>query len=390
MKPKNQEVNLIIDIGSGSVGVAVVSVFQEIKPKILYTLRKEIKYLGGLNSKRFLFSVINALETALAELQKDFLFEKINNIDCFFSSLWHLSQTRVLKSEGGKDIKITRSLIEKMVDDEEKLFESSQMKECGDMSLENIRIIEKKIMQIKLNGYETPEPYSKKAKSLEVNLFMSSISENVAKVFEESIFRFFGDKEINYYTFTNAEFVVLRDINPTINDYIFLDVSGEITEVAIVKNGILFDSVSFPFGKNSMVRELLKMLDTNKEELISRISLYKSDKIIESPNIKFSEGIKNIMMKWHKLFDTSIKRLLFNISLPQVIFFMSDNDIGNLIYDFIKLYKFDNIDTLEKLTDIKFVDSEHLNKYVEYEKQKQNDQFLSLEALFLKKVLELK
>lgn len=47
MKSK-KEINLIIDIGSGSIGVAVVSVCSDpnIVPEILYTNRKEIKYYG--------------------------------------------------------------------------------------------------------------------------------------------------------------------------------------------------------------------------------------------------------------------------------------------------------------------------------------------------------
>lgn len=114
--------------------------------------------------------------------------------------------------------------------------------------------------------------------------------------------------------------MTLRDINPTINDYLFLDISGEITEIAIIKNGVLFDSISFPFGKNSIVRKLSEDLGTNKEEAISRASLYKSNDSIKIANSKISKIIENLMKEWHKLFDISIKQLLSNIALPQGIF----------------------------------------------------------------------
>lgn len=395
MKSK-KEINLIIDIGSGSVGVAVVSVCSDpnIVPEILYTNRKEIKYYGGLNSRRFLFSMINAFEEALTDLQKNFISISKNIINikethCFFSSLWHISQTRVLINENGKDTKIIKSLINRIVEKESKIFETSTLKGDIDISAEDIQIIEKKIMQIKLNGYETSEPYSKMAKTLEINFFISAVSKKVIKILEESFFRFFNNKIIQYHTFINTAFVTLRDINPTINDYLFLDISGEITEIAIIKNGVLFDSISFPFGKNSIVRKLSEALGTNKEEAISRASLYKSNDSIKIANSKISKIIENLMKEWHKLFDISIKQLLSNIALPQGVFFMSDDDVSQLVGDFIKLYKFDNIDTFEKLVNVKFIDNEIFEEYVKYNNQGEKDQFLSLETIFLKKMKKL-
>ncbi|MBU3968789.1 hypothetical protein KJ991_01060 [Patescibacteria group bacterium] len=398
MNTEKEKLNLIIDIGSGSVGVAVVSVCSSpsVIPEILYTNRKEIKYYGGLNSRRFLFSMISAFEEALNDVQRNFISVSINIIDikeahCFFSSLWHISQIRVLINENRKDTKITKSLIEKMIEKESEIFETSTLKSSINISAENnVQIIEKKIMQIKLNGYETSEPYSKMAKTSEINFFISAVSKKVIEILEESFFRFFNNKTIQHHTFINTAFVTLRDLNPTINDYLFLDISGEVTEITIVKNGILFDSISFPFGKNSIVRKLSEVLGTNKEEAISRVLLYKSNNLIKTKDSKISKIIEDLMKEWHKMFDISIKQLLSNIALPQVIFFMSDDDISQLIGDFIKLYKFDNIDTFEKLVNVKFVDNEIFDRYVKYSNQREKDQFLSLEAVFLKKIRKLK
>lgn len=395
MKSEN-EINLIIDIGSGSVGTAIISISPDINivPKILYTNRKEIKYYGGLNSRRFLFSMITALEGALSDIQKDFILKskniKINNIHCFFSSLWHVSQMRVLKSESGKEIKITKSIIDKMIEDGEKKFESYQTKNGEtNFSADNVQIIEKKIMQIKLNGYETSDPYHKEAKTVEMNFFISSVSQNIVRIFEESLFRFFNDTKIYYHTFVNSVFTTLRDLNSSLDDYIFLDISGEITEVTVVKNGVLFDSVSFPFGKNTMIRRLSETLETSKEEALSRVSLYKSDNIVEFSKNKISKEIDIVMDEWHRLLDLSIKKLLSSIALPQVVFFMSDDDIKTLIKDFIKLYKFDDIDTFGKLVEIQFIENEAFNRHVTYQSDVFKDQFLSLEAVFLNKIKNL-
>lgn len=64
---------------------------------------------------------------------------------------------------------------------------------------------------------------------------------------------------------------------------------------------------------------------------------------------------------------------------------MSDDDVSQLVGDFIKLYKFDNIDTFEKLVNVKFIDNEIFEEYVKYNNQGEKDQFLSLETIFLKK-----
>lgn len=394
MKSEN-ELNLIIDIGSGSIGVAVVSIFSDTNriPEILYTNRKEIKYSGKLNSNRFLSLAISVFEEMLNDVQKKFIFTSKNTLNikeahCFFSSLWHISQTRILKIENRKNIKITKSIINEMIEKEVDNFEFFLKNKVKILS-EETQLIEKKIMQIKLNGYETSKPYSKIANALEINFFTSVMSKKVVKTFEESFFRFFNDKTIKHHTFVNTAFVSLRDINPTINDYLFLDISGEITEIAVVKNGVLFDSISFPFAKNSIVRKLSKELNTSIEEAMSRISIYKSTSSNKILNNKISKVIEVSMVKWHKMFDISLKQLLSNIALPQVIFFMSDDNISKMIEDFIKLYKFDNIDTFEKLVDVKFVNNEIFDDYLKYSDPKEKDQFLSLESIFLKKSMDL-
>ena len=68
---------------------------------------------------------------------------------------------------------------------------------------------------------------------------------------------------------------------------------------------------------------------------------------------------------------------------------MSDDDVSQLVGDFIKLYKFDNIDTFEKLVNVKFIDNEIFEEYVKYNNQGEKAQFLSLETIFLKKMKKL-
>ncbi|TSD02719.1 MAG: Uncharacterized protein Athens071416_532 [Parcubacteria group bacterium Athens0714_16] len=395
MRSEN-ELNLIIDVGSGSIGIAVVSMYSDLNivPEILYTTRKEINYYGGLNSRRFLFSMTGAFEEALADLQKKFISISKNKISIkethfFFSSLWHISQTRVFFNENRKEVKVTKSFVNEIIEKETKNFETIVAKDNTNIVSENVQIVEKNVIQIKLNGYETSNPYSKMAKTLEINLFVSAVSKKVIKILEESFFRFFNNEAIKYHTFVNTAFVSLRDINPTINDYLFLDISGEITEVAVIKNGVLFDSISFPFGKNSIVRKLAESLGTSKEEAISRAVLYKSTSPINTTDDKISKIIEGLTKEWHKMFDSSIKQLLLNIALPQMIFYMSDDDIEKIIGDFIKSYKFDNIDTFEKLVNIKFVDNEIFDRYIKYTGQQKKDQFLSLESVFLKKIKNL-
>jgi hypothetical protein len=340
-----------------------------------------------------LLSVINTLESLLVDIEKKFISKnlksgrpiKIDNIHSFFSSLWHISQIKVLKTENEKDIKITEALIDEMVKNEEKKFVLSQPEDFSN----KLKIVERKIIQIKLDGYETSEPYHKKTKNLEVGFFISFMSTETIKYFENSLFKFFNKKNIYYHTFANTFFTVLRDKNSMIDDYLFLDVSGEITEIGMVKDGILFGLASFPFGKNYIVRQLSEVLNTNKEEAISRASLFVADKLTKSSKDKVSKALEDIMIKWHKSFDISLKKLLLNAPMPRRVFFMSDEDIRNLIENFIKLYKFDNIEILEKLAVVESVGKDSFDSEIKYNEREQRDEFLSLESFFVKKLLDL-
>ena len=65
---------------------------------------------------------------------------------------------------------------------------------------DSLRLIELKNIKIALNGYETISPLNKKAKELEMTIFVSMSEEEVCKKIEDTIAKKFHFKNIKFST----------------------------------------------------------------------------------------------------------------------------------------------------------------------------------------------
>ena len=204
---KKEELVAVFDIGSGSVGGALVLMpkgepaksfdflalqFEENKkpkPEILFTARAPIVFGPNLDFEVFLFEMSKALETVASRLLSARLGAP-KKAYCFLAAPWCATQTRVIKMERNTPFILTDKLLSDLSCREIKAFEEENAKRYP--KGEKIRLLEGEIMQVKLNGYKTSDPYGKKTKSLEAALFASIGSEQVLGALEYHIGKFFN------------------------------------------------------------------------------------------------------------------------------------------------------------------------------------------------------
>lgn len=104
------------------------------------------------------------------------------------------------------------------------------------------------IIATRLDGHEIPNPFGKKASRVELIILSSSITRTIAERIEGIVSAAYHTHTISFVAFASAAYVVFRDLYPHERDFLILDVSGEGSDVAMIKNGHLTDVGSIPHG----------------------------------------------------------------------------------------------------------------------------------------------
>jgi hypothetical protein len=384
---KKEKITAVIDIGSSSVGGAFVSLREGETPEVLYSVRQQMVIQDKLDFGRFLSSMLHTLDGVLSEMEKTAQSKKIipRKFFCFLSSLWYESETKVIKTSKDRSFIVNEKLLTQLVDNEVSLFRSNiiKKKKTGEI---NLVVIDTRTIQIKINGYETNSPYGKSAKDIELALFVSMSDERVLKLIEVKISHLFNQSDIEFISFPLAAFSIIRDIFTDKNNFLFLDITGETTDVSMVKNNILVKTKSFPKGKNFLIRRIANGLNTNKEEAISLFRMYIDKKINKTTGDKLTIVLSDTKRDWLASFTDTLLSLSKEFSIPHTIFFTADNNAAEVFYDSIENNEFEQFILIGNKFNVSFLSEKILEKFILFNKDTQKDSFLILESLFTSKI----
>ncbi len=393
----DQEINLILDVGNGSVAGALVLFKDGLAPKIIYSKRLPLTVPQKTEKDKLSALVLHILEEVLvgiseeglARLQElEFSNEKVTHTFCVLSSPWYISKTKILKIENDEPILINKNFIESLLQKEEGLFqEEVTQRQIGAISPDDIDVIEKKIIQTKLNGYITKDPYQKKARQIELAIFMSLASKNIVRSIETIVGRFFYSKNMMFTSYSLAEHNVVSDIFSNESDFVFMDISSEVTDISSVEKGILMETTSFPLGRNHLVAKVAEEFNVLPEIALSFIKMHARGHAEEVSAEKIDRALQKAKEDWNNYFFHAISDVAKGHT-PSKIFVTVDSDVAPFFVSSIK----DNLSSAQKNTTdfqaipVILLDEEKLSQFVEFDGQAKRDPFLALESIFFNKL----
>ena len=392
-----KNVVLVFDIGSASVGGALVLLVKGKSPKILYSVRKQMSFQNSLDVKKFTSAMFRSLKAVVSDLEKRGLthlnFLEIKNKEikeafCFLSSPWSVSQTKIIEKRKNKSFHVSNELIKSFIRKEEKEFAFSHL-DILDKN-QDIELMDKKIIQFKLNGYKINNPYKKTAKVMEASLFLSKVNKNILDKIKTSIGKSFHLNKFHMHSFTLASFLTLRDIFGFENDFIFLDVSGEVTDISFVKNGIIRETQTFPLGRNSFIREIVKEFKNTYELSVSMLRAFNFNELDEKTKLKLKNTLFKISKKWSNLLEEGMFELSDGSICPQNIFILADDDISKILKETIEKERFVKLvfPNYGKIVNPILIDSGKINDICSCTtgEIEIKDVFLEIETLFINRL----
>ncbi|MBI5401112.1 MAG: hypothetical protein HZB12_03305 [Candidatus Yonathbacteria bacterium] len=380
---QDKNLALLVDVGSSSVGCALARLEKGRVPHVLFTTRESISFQESLSSVKFLLAMNHALGRALKTIQeKTGIIGAPNYFFCTLSSPWFILKSRHLSVVRQEPFKVTeRSLEEFINEDIEHLKE--ELKET--LPPKDVVIIEKKIIQIKLNGYDIKNPYDQMTARLEIAMTVGVSSDRVIESIKRKLGQFLHSTAVHFGAFPIAAFSAVRDIFPTENNFLFLDITGEATDVSLVNGDILAGTVSFSRGKNFFIRETSTQFRTLHEEAATLFAMYLRNELPSDKHALVEGVVVRAEKEWLTRFEKVVATLANSGALPRKVFFTTDADIAVFFSRLITAAKTEFL--MSESFEAQYLDQLIVAKFVSFEHEVAWDSFLVVEALLAQKVI---
>lgn len=394
---KEEILAAVFDIGSGSVGGALVRIDKEKakrkfnpfslafepasekKPEILYAARTPIRVRGEFNSASFLLGAEKALAETAGKLQNARLGAP-KKVFAFLAAPFYAGQTRIVKYKKSSPFSVTEKLYSDLIQKEIKNFKSLEA-----LSAQGSRLLEESVTLIKLNGYQVKDPFGKRAKELEIALFISVAPEEALSRIEYRIRKIFN-LDIIFHSFLFSSFVAARDIYGEKN-FLFLDIAGEITDLALVKDDRLEESISFPWGRNHLIRAISRKFTSDIYESEALLSLYVKGCLDKDICGRLEEAMGEESREYLRHLRDSLEEIAPRGGIPSKIYFTSDDDIAGWLKGVMARDEFVNYRASKNKINVIMIGSAELSSLVLCKDEAERDPFLMLEAFFIKRVI---
>ncbi|HVU06220.1 MAG TPA: hypothetical protein VHE10_00250 [Candidatus Paceibacterota bacterium] len=392
------ELGIVFHIGTASVGAGLVRFEHGKTPHVVYTLREPIPYRGDVDPERFMNEMLDALKLVNERLSKEGLAHlkftelgglasarRIRHVVYVFSSPWTVTETKVVTLRESEPFALTKEQVDKVVATHEKMFETEMVGD-NENALKGLKVIEHKVIDIRLNGYQVSDPYGKKAHSADISFLTSLIPASLYQKVNEVSVKAYHPKDTKAFSFALSSFSVIRDAFHEESDFMFLDIGGEISDVTIVQNGLISETASFPLGRHFIIRRIRKALGGSAAEATSLVRLVEEGRADKSVEGKLRPIMETAGDEWMKGFRDVLEKASSGASLPTKIFVVINNDLVQFFMRALRSEKVSEFGIGEAPFFVTLVNHDKLKPLVTFGKRADKDPFMAIIAAFAGRV----
>ena len=367
---------VIFDIGSASIGGAVVFPGKEV-PRISYCTRIYLPFPEKADKQHLLPQIEEVLSQVVGRVQKEGLRSKgkesmvPKEIVCVLSSLWSNTRTTSASFEHKERFVVTDNIMDNLL---------AQIHKTNEEDKEDTTVtIEEVVVNSLLNGYPTRFPLGKRAQRIDVSFLESTVAKSLHEKMDDVIYKVFSpDIPLLLRSFTLVGFSVTRDVFDDVKDFILIDVTGEITEISVVRDSALEDTLSFPYGRNTIVRDIAKKTKSVPEDVLARVRLALADE-----GASMREDLAEEEKQWTKMFGKACGELSSDTRpLPQKVFLVADAGYGKWFRSMIERVDFSQFTVTHEVFQVNTLTGSQIKEACTLDDKATRDSFLSIASLF--------
>lgn len=298
---------VILDVGSASAGAAiVVSDAVTDENPIIYSHREwaVIKDASTENPTRFIEEAILRLFLVLGNegikvLRQYDSRAKITDVHAAISAPWAHTITQQAEYEDDEPFTISNKIIESLV--ETAKTESIESSETSDfLKKEGLEVITNQTLHITANGYTVKDPRNLEAKKIYISHSSGLAASKIVATIKENQEKIFPDTNLTLNTFMLSFYDNIRDLFPNMTEACLVDITGEATEIAVIRNTEMVKVSHALIGIQTLTRmleEKLKMPVATVKTLMMSGGLELDDKqkmLVDSVFEEYIEEISNL------------------------------------------------------------------------------------------------
>ena len=231
------------------------------------------------------------------------------------ASPWYTAKIRSISSKAPKPVKVNRASIGKSIQD---LREKNT-----DAVGPGGRRIESVVTQVYVNGYPTTLERTVMGSTLRIHLYESDADSAFLDGVLTTVTKMYPGVKVSFHSFPLLTYAVLRDIRDEEN-FTFLDIGGEVTDVAVVHRNSLRYLASFPKGSLFLVRSAGD--GKNIADSASRLSLYAKGELSTEESSLFAKKFADALAPWNADYEKTIETAMVETAIPQTTFLATDKD----------------------------------------------------------------
>lgn len=321
----------LIDIGSGSVGVAIVaSDYTEDKPVFVWSHRERMAITaeGSLNEelKKLKAAILNVFlelgNTGVRALKKYDAVGKITDIHVAVSAPWSYTATKTVTLEEKTPFEITHKLVDELLlkatdNTKVQLHEKMMSEKLG------LDVISDELISLTVNGYMIKDPYGKETTTIKATklsgVTYSDITNSIVKHQQEIL----PGAETHFTTFMYQYYQALQKFTPSTSEVCLIDITAKATEMGIVRDGILQYVTHIPTGTYSLASDIVGLCEIPKEEALG----YMKDNGVNSVALLSAEvqaQINAVFVTYKEHLAVMFQTTGDSLTIPKTIFLHTD------------------------------------------------------------------
>lgn len=379
----------VFDISSGSVGGMIVESEKENPLIILSKHRAHSNFLADVDYEAFVRAEKGALKIVAGKLKKD-CPDNIDGVLGVFGSPWFIAETKTVKVEREKPFTVTENFFDEIIADEKvALEEKFRGRLAGpEKASQKPEIIEQKFLKTNLNGYQTNLPIDKIARTVESEIYMSLGDEKTMKTFSLDIQNFFGSQKIVFRTWPYVIYHTVSSLLNSMDGFILVGISGETTDIILVRDEAIEELITFPRGNNTLMRGIVSVFNTFPKEVHSLINSYLEGHLDTGDQEKMIKAIDVARADWCEHFTNSFELIKDKAPFPQDVYLIGGG-IGKKFIECLEDEHFASFTALGKPFNVSSFGYQALAHFFNLKdsKEKADDTFLMIESLYARKHL---
>lgn len=335
----------VIDIGSSSVGAALVYMQEGLPLVMCYSVRLPVEHKDPLTlTDRMLRTFTEVGERLVREgapqLRTASGNGSIDRAVVSIGSPWQDARIETKTINPGAPFTFTKHLaVDTLAKDE----------------APEGRTMTQTVVATFLNGYPTAEPFGKTAKRAEIVVLSSSLETIILESIESAVTKLFHTKEAKFVGFADLCYSTLRTLYPHEKEFIVISVGGEATDVASIKRGHVVDVGAVLQGANTLQR-----------------ALHPEATDAQAPTKE----------AWVSELTRVLRDLAMHHALPRTVFIIAAEEVRSFLKETLGASELEALWLSEEPVSIIAVEPTHFAPYLTLQGLAQGDTELSLLALY--------